>query len=71
MTTKPATVNLYPINVTEFDTVSEALTVIPESLVLQWINAGWRNTQMRAAADAVFQAERKAYRKQLRRSRQK
>jgi hypothetical protein len=53
-----ATVNLRPINVVQFDTLSEALKTLPESLILSWINTVYRNNQMVLFSDALRDASR-------------
>jgi hypothetical protein len=59
MTKEPARSNLFDINIIQFDNIDEALANTPEHLILQWINAGWRNMQMRGVANAVRLATRK------------
>ena len=53
MTTKTKTINLRPFNVTQFDSLDEALKTIPEELALKYINYGWNNTQMTKLVDAL------------------
>lgn len=35
-------INLAPYDVTQFDSIQEALQTIPEHVVLRWINYAWR-----------------------------
>lgn len=53
MTHKKVHANLKPINVMQFDSVSEAQTILPEALLLQFINSAYRNLQMIKFLDAM------------------
>lgn len=46
-------INLRVFNVNQFESLDEALGVLPMELIMLWINTGWRNTQAVKIADAM------------------
>ena len=50
--------NLAPYDVTQFDSIEEAQTVLPEEILLRWINLCWRNCQSMKLIDAEREARK-------------
>lgn len=50
-------INLKPYSISKFDSITEALTLLPEAIVLRYINMCWRDTQMVKLVDAYRQAK--------------
>lgn len=63
MTIKTVTANGCDIRIAQFDTIEEAMQEMPEPLLLNFINACWRNTQVTTYIDGVREAYRAADKK--------
>ena len=52
------TINLAPYNITQFDSVEEALRIVPHDVILRWINYAWRTYTIMTYVNCQREAER-------------
>lgn len=46
-------IHLRDVKITQFESVAEAMQILPEALLLHYINSAWKNTQILKLSDAM------------------